>query len=229
MSVNTFEQWTNIYKKEACEGTDHKWPTETLIRLFKGTYVPQMDKNFEGKKILDVSCGNGSNLLFLGTIGMEIHGTEVTQELCDFAKKTLGDLGYKADIRVGTNKQLPYDDNTFDYLVSWNVIHYENTEEDVRAGLAEYRRVLKPGGRFFVCTAGPKHEVLINSKTLGGHRYEIGREDDFRKGQVFFYFDAPNYIQFYFDAFFNNVMIGEVCDHLFTKTINFYLVTGVKA
>jgi ubiquinone/menaquinone biosynthesis C-methylase UbiE len=204
------------------------WPSETLVRLFKGNYVPGLDKQYAGKKVLDVGFGNGNNLIFLASLGLSLAGTEVAPEICEMISARFRQVGVDADLRVGTNRQLPFLDNTFDFLVSWNVIHYENTEPDMRAAIAEYQRVLKPGGRFFVSTTGPEHKILQDGKTLGGHRYEIGRADDFRKGQVYFYFDAPNYIQMYFGEQFRDVLVGRTHDMLLTETLDWFIVTGVK-
>ena len=98
----------------------------------------------------------------------------------------------------------------------------------MKNAIEEYRRVLKPGGRFFISTTGPEHLILKDSRTLGAHRYQIGRADDFRKGQVFFYFDAPNYIQHYFAEHFKDVLVGRTHDLLFTATLDWFIITGVK-
>ena len=178
------------------------WPSETLVRLFKGDYIAGMGRDFVGKSVLDISFGAGNNLGFLHSLGLDCFGTEVTQEICDLAIDRFKKSGIRATLKVGTNKTLPFEDNKFDFLVSWNVLHYEDCESDIIDGIHEYKRVLKPGGRFFLSTTGPDHQILENSKTLGCHLYEIGLESEFRKGQVYFYFDAPNYIHHYFGTVF---------------------------
>jgi SAM-dependent methyltransferase len=224
-----FERWTACHAQAAAAGTELMWPSETLVRLFKGDYVPGLDKAYAGKRVIDVGFGGGNNLVFLGTLGLALHGTEVTEELCATARGKLARLGYAADLRVGTNRQLPFPDATFDFLVSWNVVHYEDDEKAIREAIAEYRRVLRPGGRLFASTTGPDHMILRDAETLGGHRYRIGRADDFRKGQVFFYFDAPNYVDHYFSEHFAEVRVGRTRDALFTETLDWFIVTGVRA
>lgn len=227
MAEDAVDKWVEEYQKTAAD-SGPMWPSETLIRLFKGDYIPGLYKDYLGKKVLDVSCGIGNNLLFLGSLGLSLAGTEVHEDICRMVSDQLRRLGYEVDLRVGTNRSLPFPDNEFDFLVSWNVIHYEDNEPDLRSAIAEYCRVLKPGGRFFISTTGPEHKILRDSTTLGGHRYRIGREDDFRKGQVFFYFDAANYINYYFSECFSNVMVGRTHDCLFTDTLDWFIVTGVK-
>jgi len=224
-----FESWAAAYRQFAHEGAELAWPSETLVRLFKGPYVTGLDhRTLNGKAVLDVGFGNGNNLTFLGSLGLDLAGTEVHEDLCTAASNRLSKMGFIADLRVGTNRSLPFDDDTFDFLVSWNVLHYEDDEAGILAALAEYRRVLAPKGRLFLSTTGPEHKILRDGTTLGNHRYRIGRDDDFRKGQTYFYFDAPNYLRFYFERFFDELQIGRTHDELFTETLDWWLVTGTK-
>lgn len=228
MTKPAFEKWAQAYRRMEAEGQDLMWPSETLIRLLKGDYVAGLDKDYDGKKVIDIGFGNGNNLIFLASLGMEIHGAEVDEEICRVVGQKLKELRYQSDLRVGTNRQLPFPEEEFDFLVSWNVLHYEDNEEKIDEALAEYRRVLKTGGRFFISTTGPTHLILKDSKALGNHRYEIGKADDFRKGQVFFYFDAPDYVQHYFEKHFANLSIGRVKDDLFNGTLDWFIITGTK-
>lgn len=225
---NAFDKWADAYKKYSAEGIELMWPSETLVRLFKGDYVPGLNKQYPGKKVIDVGFGNGNNLIFLASLGLSLFGTEVHEEICESVLKKLSRIGYKADLCKGTNCSIPFPDDEFDFLVSWNVIHYEDNEQAIRNAIAEYKRVLKPGGRFFISTTGPEHKILKDSTTLGGHRYLIGRQDDFRQGQIYFYFDSPNYIHYYFSDYFKDVLVGRTHDFLFTEALDWFIVTGIK-
>lgn len=227
-SESSFKKWVKEYRKMTIEGLELMWPNETLVRIFKGNYVPNLKKNYKNKKVIEIGFGSGNNLWFLGTLGLDLYGIEVHQEIIDAARSKLERLGYRATLKVGTNRNIPFGDNKFDFLVSWNVLHYENSEKKILEALKEYRRILKPGGRFFISTTGPKHKILLGSETLGKHLYRIKREDDFRKGEIFFYFDAPNYITFYFSKYFSNIMIGRVHDFLFTNILDWFIITGIK-
>jgi len=227
-SDKKFKLWASIYKKESKEGTDLMWPSETLVRLFKGNYISSLDKNYDGKKVIDIGFGNGNNLVFLATLGLELYGIEVDGEICDAVRTKISGLGYSCDLRISSNSSMPFEDDEFDYLVSWNVIHYEDNEEKMQQAIKEYHRVLKPGGRFFISTTGPEHLILKDSIALAGHRYRIGKEDDFRKGQVFYYFDTPENIQHHFSKLFRNVMVGRTHDFLMTDTLDWFIITGIK-
>jgi 2-polyprenyl-3-methyl-5-hydroxy-6-metoxy-1,4-benzoquinol methylase len=221
--------WADAYELYRKKGDELAYPSETLVRLFKGDYVTGQKLDFKGKSVLDVGFGGGNNTLFLASLGMQVSGVEIHQDICDLASKEFSNLGLQVDLRVGTNQEIPFENNSFDFLVSWNVLHYEGTEEGILSGIKEYARVLKPEGRLFLSTTGPQHKILKNSQTLGNHLYQIGRDDDFRKGQVHFFFDNINYLEFYFSSCFQQLQIGRIEDVLFREKLDWYLVTGVKA
>ena len=214
------EDWRQHYVAGEKSGDFRGWPTETLVRLFRGSYISGMPRDLTGKSVLEVGLGNGNNSIFLASLGLKVSATEVHQDICDVAKTNLA--------RFGFNTSLPFDDNSFDFLVSWNVLHYDNTEDAIRAGIAEYARVLKPGGRLLLSTTGPDHMVIKDARPLGHHRYELGESADFRKGSVQFFFDHPNYIRLYFGESFGNVEVGRIQDSLFNGYLDWWLVTAVK-
>lgn len=226
--TKSFDMWAEAYRHEEETGDQMSAPAETIIRLFKGDYIPSMPADKTGLKVLDCSFGDGNNLMFLASMGMDAYGTEVHEDIVYQGQARFDKMNLPIKCSVGTNTSLPFDDNFFDFLVSWNVLHYEPTEEGIIAGIAEYARVLKPGGRLILSTTGPDHKILEGAETLGGHRYRIGRDDDFRKGEVFFYFDAPNYVHHYFSKSFNNVEVGRIHDTLFTATVDWFVVTALK-
>jgi ubiquinone/menaquinone biosynthesis C-methylase UbiE len=223
--TEAFTKWMNFYCKQQ-KGL--MWPNETLVRFFKGSYMPGFCKSYKGKKVLDVGFGTGNNLMFCGTLGMELFGVEVHKEICQKTSEKMKEMGYKAELMPGSNRRIPFPDDFFDYLISWDVIHYEGKEDRIVEAISEYSRVLKPKGRLFLSTVAPRHTILRNSKSLGNHRYEIGRADDFRKGETFFYFDAPKYIEFYFSNNFSDIHIGRVTLDYFTEINDTFIVTAVN-
>jgi ubiquinone/menaquinone biosynthesis C-methylase UbiE len=201
-----------------------------LVRLLRGGYVPNLPQNLQGCKVLDVGFGNGNgnNTILLASLGCHVSGIEVNPSVCELVDNKLAEIGFGADLRVGTNTSIPFEDETFDLLVSWNVLHYANTETDICAGIAEYARVLKKGGRVLVSTTGPDHKILAGAVSLGGHRHRI-TGDALRRGQIFYYFDDGSHARTLFEEQFDAVMVGRTHDHLFTETLDWFLITGLKA
>ncbi|MBM3553946.1 MAG: class I SAM-dependent methyltransferase [Alphaproteobacteria bacterium] len=224
----SFDLWSRSFAEYQASGLNAGWPSENLVRIFKGIYIPGFPKEYKGLKVLDVGCGNGNNLIFLGTLGFRLYGTEVRAPILDLIKDNTRRFGFEVDVKVGFNRELPWPDATFDYLVSWDVIHYETDEADLRKGLREYARVLKPGGRLMLQTCGPDNWVLDGCSPLGNHRYRITRDDDFRKGEVFCIVESRRYAELYFGEVFNEVRVGRVTDDLFGLVNDHFLVTGLK-
>ncbi|MBU0679624.1 MAG: methyltransferase domain-containing protein [Verrucomicrobia bacterium] len=227
MSGNAaFDNWTRFYKEAAEKGVRHLWPAENLVRMMMGNYIPGLDKNYGGKRALDVGCGSGNNLVFLASLGMEVAGTEISEDVCGNTAEFMKSLGYDADVRVGTNTGLPFEDDSFDFLVSWNVLHYEPEEKSIKKAVLEHARVLKPGGLLILSTAAPDHLIMNDARVVGPHQYEIARKDDFRKGETFFYFDHPRYIEHYFSTGFGDMHIGRIHDNLFGRISDFFIVAA---
>jgi ubiquinone/menaquinone biosynthesis C-methylase UbiE len=226
---SAFDKWNVFYNEAPKRGGVNIWPNDVLVRLMKGKYIPGIvSPSYKDKKILEIGFGSGNLLRFFGTLDMELYGVEVHEDICEQTTKNLKSLNFDADLKLGDNKSIPFPDNYFDYLVSWDVLHYEGTEERIDKAIEEYARVLKSGARFFISTLAPKHTILNGSKTVGSHMYEIGRDDDFRKGQVFFYFDSPNYIEYYFSKYFSDIHIGRSTIDLITEVNDTFAITGVK-
>ena len=71
--------WTEHYGDSDDATATQRWPAENLIRMLMGSYIPGLDREHAGRDVLDVGCGNGNNLVFLGATGMNLFGTEIDQ------------------------------------------------------------------------------------------------------------------------------------------------------
>ena len=225
MMIQAHSKWKQFYVQQQ---KGMLYPNETLVRFLKGTYFPAYKKSYAGKKVLDIGFGTGNNSMFLGSLGMVLHGTEVDKDICKQGKVRLESVGYKDDFRVGTNSNIPFPDKTFDYLASSDVIHYEGNETNIAKAIDEYHRVLKPGGWLLLSTVAPDHTILKGSKIMAPHCYKIGLTTDFRKGQQFFYFDSPRYLKHYFEKQFSNISVGRVTLDYFTYVNDTFTLNAVN-
>ena len=89
-------------------------------------------------RILDVGCGTGANLIMLSKYG-DAEGVDISEDALAFCRERGLDK-----VRLGAGEELPYADGTFDLVTALDVV--EHMDDDL-AGLAEMRRVLRPGGR----------------------------------------------------------------------------------
>jgi len=100
----------------------------------------------DGARVLDVGTGPGTvpRLIAAAAPGLQIDGIDIAPEMITWAQRTAtpGVIFTVAD--VGS---LPWPDATFDLVVSSLSQHHW---PDPAAGLAEIRRVLRPGGQAWV-------------------------------------------------------------------------------
>ena len=99
----------------------------------------------KGRRILDAGCGSGPLFEALRDRGALVAGVDNSAGMLELARRRLGS---DASLQVADlASPLPFSDSAFDDVVASLVLHYL---EDWGPTLAEFRRVLAPGGRLIV-------------------------------------------------------------------------------
>lgn len=222
------KEWTREYLSYK----DLTYPAEYVIRMFKGAY-PRLnlrDLGYEGKTICDVGCGDGVNLHFLSTLGLDIYGVEVSEPIVEKARFNLEKLGApKFDLRVGTNDQTPFEDNAFDFLLSWNSCYYLGADRDFDRHVAEFARITKPGGHLVMSIPKKTCFIYHGSETLKPG-YQVIKNDPFnvRNGEVLRMFEDEADIERTFASHFGEFVFGSVHDECFGYDYHWHLVVCRK-
>jgi ubiquinone/menaquinone biosynthesis C-methylase UbiE len=98
--------------------------------------------------VLDVGCGSGRLTLaaqgWTGANG-EAVGIDPSPEMIQIARRNAERSRLKARFEVGVAESLPFPDGSFDVVLNRLMLHHLPGDLKQR-GLAEMRRVLKPGG-----------------------------------------------------------------------------------
>lgn len=204
------------------------WPSEILIMLLKGSYIPGLERNWRGQRALDIGCGHGNNMLLLHTLGLDVHGLEVAEDAVQGTRDLMAQRGVPCTLAVGTNRSIPYPDGFFDLLVSWSVIHYENSDAETAAALDEYARVLKPGGRLLLQTAATDHFIWENAQPVAGNMWRVGCAHDYRQGKLLYRFSDAGHLRAFLERQLTAVHIGRCTDDLFTKKFDLFIATGIR-
>lgn len=98
-----------------------------------------------GSKILDIGCGTAHLTNWIKEKGFEVYGLEPSQKMYDYAVSNFPEI----EIKQGISSNIPYPDNFFDLIVSFEVMRYLDKKENV-ATYKEMYRVLKKNGSFFL-------------------------------------------------------------------------------
>ncbi len=108
-------------------------------------------KNSEPQVILDIATGTGDLAVEIckQLSPTKVYGVDLSPEMLDIGKKKMIKKGLSdiVEMQVGDSEKLLFDDNYFDAVtVAFGVRNYS----DLKKGLSEMNRVLKPGGTLIV-------------------------------------------------------------------------------
>jgi len=118
----------------------------------------------EGKRVIDVGCGDGGLVRRLTRLGAHVLGVECSPR--QLARAHAADRVGDEDIVEGVGQALPADDESTDLVIFFNSLHHIPIEVQAKA-MAEAARVLKPDG-----------EVYVNEPLPFGAFFEAARPID---------------------------------------------------
>ncbi|MEU8775342.1 class I SAM-dependent methyltransferase [Streptomyces sp. NPDC048606] len=125
-------------------------------------------------RVLDSACGIGTQALGLARLGHRVTGTDLSAVAGARAVTEAADRGLDVSIAAADMRALPFPDASFDAVVcADNALPHLLTAEDVRAALAESRRVLRPGGLLLLSTR-PYGELRRTRPASEAPRVRIG-------------------------------------------------------
>jgi ubiquinone/menaquinone biosynthesis C-methylase UbiE len=103
---------------------------------------------FEGARgldVLEVGVGMGADHCELARcLPRSLSGVDLTERAVEFTRKRLALYGLTSALRQADAEKLPFEDQTFDLVYSWGVLHHS---PDTQKAIDEVWRVLRPGGR----------------------------------------------------------------------------------
>ena len=109
-------------------------------------YIPDFAEfeRWRGTKVLEVGFGQGTDMVRFARAGALYTGIDLTGIGHEIARKRLEVCGVAAALHVGDAENLPFDDDSFDLVYSFGVIHHT---PDTPKAAKELIRVCKPGGQ----------------------------------------------------------------------------------
>ncbi len=135
-------------------------PSEDLASFFS----VYLKNDLKEKRILDIGCGAGRNLLLAGKLGAEVYGMDSSEDAINESQRFLRNEGLKPTLKLGEVTNIPYPENYFDLSILWGIFHYLSEEDQIKAK-KEIEKVSKNNSW-----------VIFTLRSINDSRYGKGRE-----------------------------------------------------
>jgi ubiquinone/menaquinone biosynthesis C-methylase UbiE len=111
-------------------------------------YAPWMPRlmefeKFRGKRLLEVGCGMGTDLLQFARGGARCTGIDLTPRSVEITRHRFKLYGADGSFMISDGEHLPFRTESFDVVYSNGVLHHT---PDTAGAIREVHRVLRPGG-----------------------------------------------------------------------------------
>ena len=118
-------------------------------RYDKLNYLPRLVdfEGFKGKKLLEIGCGAGIDLVRFAHGGAKVTGIDLSRIAIDLACKNFEQKGQNGDLQVMNGECMEFTDNNFDVVYAHGVLQYTADPEKM---ILEIHRVLKPAGKAII-------------------------------------------------------------------------------
>jgi SAM-dependent methyltransferase len=109
-----------------------------------------------GHDVLDVGCGSGNATIPAAKRAARVTGLDASPGLIEVAREQGADAMVEVDWIVGDAQAMPFEDDSFDRVIS---IFGHMFAPDHRAAAAELKRVCRPGGRIAIACWTPEGTI----------------------------------------------------------------------
>jgi SAM-dependent methyltransferase len=119
-----------------------------------------------GQDVLDVATGTGNVAIRAAAAGAQVVGLDITPELFATARRRADAQDVTVDWLEGDAEELPFEDESFDRVLSTFGVQFAPRHEIVAEELA---RVCRPGGRIGLVNWTPQGQIGELFKIMGGY------------------------------------------------------------
>lgn len=130
-----------------------------------------------GKTVLDVGCGTGLYSIRLSEGGADVTAVDISSKMIEIARRKAQDRGQYIWYDQADMARLPYENRTFDMVVSVTALEFA---VDPLLTLIEMARVLRPGGKLVI-------GVLNNDSPWADARRERTKREESIYGKAHFF------------------------------------------
>jgi ubiquinone/menaquinone biosynthesis C-methylase UbiE len=116
-----------------------------------------------GLDVLDVACGTGNATMPAAKAGARVTGLDFSPRMLEVARERAADAMVEIDFVEGDAQELPFEDASFDRVLS---VFGHMFAPDHERTAAEMRRVLRPGGAIALACWTPEGSIGRMFRTL---------------------------------------------------------------
>lgn len=153
---------------------------ENLQQAFGNIDIYLFDQLLKGrfddcKKVGDIGCGYGRNLVYFLKNGFEVYGIDQNEEAILEVQRLSKEVQITnpiSNFSVTLVEDLPFDDDFFDLVICSAVLHFAKDTDHFDEMVRSIWRVMKPGGFLFARLAsdiGIEHLVM----NIGNGRFRL--------------------------------------------------------
>jgi 2-polyprenyl-3-methyl-5-hydroxy-6-metoxy-1,4-benzoquinol methylase len=102
-------------------------------------------EKLKDKRVLEIGCGLGLHSQLIAEAGAKLTSIDLTPRAVGLTQKRMALKSIQSDVRVMDAENMEFEENEFDFVWSWGVIHHSSQTERI---VSEVFRVLKPAGEF---------------------------------------------------------------------------------
>jgi ubiquinone/menaquinone biosynthesis C-methylase UbiE len=117
----------------------------------------------QGKRALDIGCGDGKFTRVLAKIFAAVDGIDVNAQKIAQAQKAATEAGLSIQFRAGSGEAMSFADGSFDVVAFSNSLHHFT---DMDRGLDEAARVLAPNGLLYIMEPVPSGSYFEAAKLV---------------------------------------------------------------
>lgn len=114
-------------------------------------------------KLLDLGCGLGRNSILFAKNGYSVCAFDLSEDAILQVNQKAEEQNIHIHTAIGDMLHLPYENNSFDCLLSYHVISHTDSEGIIKA-LSEIERVLKPDGEFYLTLCSKNSPSYVSGK-----------------------------------------------------------------
>jgi SAM-dependent methyltransferase len=201
--------WDQVYSKNFMT----MWyPNEDIIRFCARLIQKQLthdkyDVKRPVERVLDLGCGNGRHAIYFARQGFKAAGIDVSEQAIEWARAWAKRENLDIDFRTGNIENLPFEDKTFDVVVSHGVLDHVHMET-ARKAAEEVHRILRPKGLFY-CDLRSTEDFEYGVGELAGQNTFIVSEG-YERGLVQHFFSRAETDEL-FDGLFR-ILYSEITE-----------------